>query len=96
VSCEADVTNGTLTVVASDENLSEEFNIGTQTANVVLHISDGNIDITSDYVAITPYHPYNEIWYTTTDAAVLAPHKADVFGANIISNTYENGVGRLF
>ncbi len=50
----------------------------------------------SDYASIieemgseTP--PDNEIWYTAT--AKVTPYKTDVFGANIVSNTYENGKG---
>ena len=35
----------------------------------------------------------NEIWYTSSDGAVVTPYAADVFGANIVSNTYENGKG---
>ena len=36
----------------------------------------------------------NEIWYTTTDGAVLEPEHTDVFGdVTITSNTYENGKG---
>ena len=35
----------------------------------------------------------NEIWYTTTDGALVEPYATDVFGANIVSNTYENGKG---
>ena len=37
--------------------------------------------------------PSNEIWYTSSDGNVIEPNKTDVFGANITSNTYENGVG---
>ncbi len=37
--------------------------------------------------------PNNEIWYTSTDGAIVEPYKTDVFGANIVSNTYENGKG---
>jgi hypothetical protein len=37
--------------------------------------------------------PKNQIWYTSSDGNVVAPYKTDVFGANIVSNTYENGVG---
>ena len=45
--------------------------------------------------------PDDEIWYTTTDGNVLWPKMGDgeevdyssVFGANISSNTYENGQG---
>lgn len=35
----------------------------------------------------------NEIWYTSTDGAVVAPNNSDVFGATMTSNTYENGKG---
>ena len=37
--------------------------------------------------------PNNEIWYTTADGKIVKPYNADVFGANILSNTYENGKG---
>ncbi len=37
--------------------------------------------------------PTNEIWYTSTDGEVVTPNATDVFGANIVSNTYENGKG---
>ena len=36
---------------------------------------------------------YNEIWYTSSDGNVVTPFATDVFGANIISNTYEDGKG---
>jgi len=35
----------------------------------------------------------NEIWYTSSDGNVVTPNKTDVFGANIVSNNYENGQG---
>ena len=35
----------------------------------------------------------NEIWYTSSDGNVVTPNVVDVFGANIVSNTYENGKG---
>ena len=37
--------------------------------------------------------PNNQIWYTSTDGKIVEPYKADGFGANIISNTYEDGKG---
>ena len=33
------------------------------------------------------------IFYTSTDGNVVTPYKTDAFGANIVSNTYENGQG---
>ena len=37
----------------------------------------------------------NEIWYTSSDGNIVTPYKTDVFGANIVSNTYENGKGAI-
>lgn len=35
----------------------------------------------------------NEIWYTSTDGAVVTPERIATFGANIVSNTYADGKG---
>ncbi|MBP3289798.1 MAG: leucine-rich repeat protein, partial [Alistipes sp.] len=35
----------------------------------------------------------NEIWYTSTDGKIVTPHYSNEFGANIVSNTYEDGKG---
>ena len=35
----------------------------------------------------------NKIFYTSTDGQIVNPHRIDVFGSNIISNTYSEGVG---
>ena len=40
----------------------------------------------------------DETWvikYTSTDSNIVTPYATDVFGANIVSNIYENGVGTL-
>lgn len=37
--------------------------------------------------------PYNQIWYTSSDGEIVTPYATDVFGANILSNVYENGKG---
>lgn len=37
--------------------------------------------------------PDNEIWYTSIDGSVVEPYAANVFGASVISNTYEGGKG---
>ena len=38
---------------------------------------------------------YLEISYTTIDGKVVEPYDATAFGAEIVSNTYENGVGKI-
>ena len=35
----------------------------------------------------------NEIWYTSLNEEVIEPNNTSAFGANIVSNTYENGKG---
>ena len=37
--------------------------------------------------------PNNQIWYTSSLGNVVTPYYTDVFGANIVSNVYENGKG---
>jgi hypothetical protein len=37
----------------------------------------------------------NEIWYTSSDGNVISPYSTNLFGANLISNTYENDKGIL-
>ena len=37
--------------------------------------------------------PNNQIWYISSDGKVVTPYSSRVFGANIVSNTYENGKG---
>ena len=42
---------------------------------------------------IEPKPVNNEIWYTSYDGEIVTPYDTNVFGANIVSNTYENGKG---
>ena len=39
--------------------------------------------------------PNNQIWYTSSNGDIVIPNDATVFGANIISNLYEDGKGIL-
>lgn len=45
------------------------------------------------YYEATVITSNNEIWYTSTDDNIVTPYSTTVFGANIVSNTYENGKG---
>ena len=40
-----------------------------------------------------PSVPNNEIWYTSSNGNIVKPYDTNVFGANIISNKYNNGMG---
>ena len=66
--------------------------------------SDGNTDnprtltITSDTELFAefeknPIDPTWQILYTSTDGNIVTPNATDVFGANIVSNTYKDGQG---
>lgn len=48
-------------------------------------------DFEKDIIAGT--QPHNEIWYTSSDGNVVVPNRTDVFGVNIVSNTYADGKG---
>ena len=48
-------------------------------------------DFENGVVVSTPQN--NEIWYTSSDGNIVKPYYTNVFGANIISNTYNNGKG---
>lgn len=101
VKFEADAESGVISVIASGENLSEEFFAGTQETSVALSISDGNSSNTSEYVPMVTQEvdmyqlsvPANQIWYTSTDGNIVEPTREDAFSASIRSNTYKNGVG---
>ena len=88
---ETDTTNGVITVTASAENLSSNFFAGPQSASACLAISDGNSSITSEYIPMVAKEDFTrEVWYTngsTTEATT--PYKTNVFGVNIVSNTYD-------
>lgn len=44
-------------------------------------------------VNISQYDVMNEIYYTSTDGNIVVPYMTNNWGANIVSNTYENGQG---
>lgn len=50
------------------------------------------INILSDFVC-WPQQSNDEIWYTSEDGNIVAPHDGSAFGVNILSNTYTDGKG---
>lgn len=93
LSFEAEESTGIISVTISGENLSYEFYKGMQDASVALCISDGNNILTSDFIPMIARDKNRRIWYKSVDEAVISPYNKDVFGANIISNIYEDGYG---
>lgn len=51
---EADTVNGVISITVSGDNLKDAFYLEQQDASAFLQISDGNSNISSEYVAMTP------------------------------------------
>ena len=80
-----------LTIVATDTN---GITFEKSTSNAVA-ITRNEIQPMAAVEVIFPEAqcPNNEIWYTSTDGEVVEPCYTNVFGANIVSNTYKDGKG---
>lgn len=91
MSCVADAANGVLTIKASAVNLPETFFNGETSASAALCISDGNTNISSEFIPMVA--TICQISYTSSNGNVVNPYRTSAFGANIVSNTYENGNG---
>ena len=92
LSCKADTATGVLTVAASAVNLSDEFIAGTQSASARLAISDGVVNITSDYIPLVAQvitQPDNEIWYSSTDGKAVTPKVAMVTRSANVENIFD-------
>lgn len=57
--------------------------------NVIQPMAAFNVAVNSSSTTI----PENQIWYTSQNNSIVTPHAPYAFGANIISNVYENGKG---
>ena len=91
-SCSGDSSNGVISIMVAGENLPAAFFNNNATASAVLCISDGNSNITSEYIPLTTQRVYG-LFYTSSDENIVTPANKEAFGANIVSNTYQNGVG---
>lgn len=64
---------------------------------------DHIVDMVKDVIRVlfnimAKYQTNNEIWYTSTDCNIVNPYmvnsyRTNIFGANIVSNTYKKGKG---
>lgn len=62
----------------------------TRTGHITIAAKNGT---TSQQITVDQNACDFKIYYTSTDGQVVIPNRTDVFGANIVSNRYENGVG---
>ena len=98
----SDDNHGTVSV---DKNTACETIISATPADGYMFTqwSDGNKDnprtltLTQDTELVAEFTAQIDstyyIYYTSTDGNIVTPYKTDVFGANIVNNTYENGQG---
>ena len=90
VSCTAYADQGLLSVVAACDNLSWEFYNEDVKARAIMYISDGNNDLTSEYIPMIPQRsqiPNNQIWYTVTGKTPIDIQQG--YGPKIVSNTFD-------
>ncbi len=85
----ADATRG-LVAESVKLDVAENATYSARSAVVKVVAKDNNA-LVAEYT-ITQKQRYI-IQYTSTDGDIVKPYSTDVFGANILSNTYKNGIG---
>ena len=78
-------------------SVSNYYEIKERSADIIISSEKYNISktikVTQNGLSEEEYAKRCCIFYTSSDGEVITPYKTDVFGANIVSNTYENGKG---
>ena len=76
---------------------SAHFEVESRTANITISNDKYNISCIVKVVqnGISEEDSKYTIYYTSSNDNIVSPYKNDVFGANIVSNTYENGRGTI-
>lgn len=77
-----------ITLFTSNNKPIDEAKPSVSDENLVIVDAVDEVAVESEYTTPTP--PNNEIWYTNgSTTETTTPYKTDVFGANIVSNTYD-------
>ena len=64
-----------------------------KSSDKALSIERNHIQPMAELLYTANISPSNQIWYTSSNGNIVNPYDTDVFAANIISNTYNNGKG---
>ena len=64
-----------------------------KSSNKALSIERNHIQPMAEFSYTANISPSNQIWYTSSDGNIVEPYNTNAFGANIISNKYNNGKG---
>ena len=94
ISCEAVATQGLFSVICACDDISMEFYNGDITARAIMYISDGNNDLTSEYITIVPNRTQiqnNQIWYNVSNKLPVEINQGS--GPRIVSNEYDSVAG---
>lgn len=90
-----DATDKTVVWSSSDESIAKVDN------GKVMALKIGSAIVTATAASfsvscnVTVIHPDNIIYYTSTDGNIVKPFNGSAFGANIISNEYNDGLGKI-
>lgn len=84
---------GGITITATNTDGAVFSKSTTNTVVITRNDIQPMVALKTEFLAAKPAN--NEIWYTSTNNAVITPNKTNAFGANIVSNTYKNDRGVL-
>ena len=82
---------GGITITATNTDGAVFSKSTTNTVAITRNDIQPMVALKSEFATAKPAN--NEIWYTSSDASVVTPNNIGAFGANILSNVYENGMG---
>ena len=94
ISCEAVPTQGLFSVECACDDIIMEFYYGDVTARAIMYISDGNNDLTSEYITIIPNRTQilnDQIWYNVSNRLPVEINQGS--GPRIVSNEYDSVAG---
>ena len=90
-----DATDKTVVWSSSDESIAKVDNgkvIALKIGSAIVTATAASFSVSCN---VTVIHPDNIIYYTSTDGNIVKPYNESAFGANIISNEYKDGIGRI-